>query len=102
MVERTFGWLMHWRRLVWNYGKRIDVSEAMIHIALRSPAYRTLISLSAIPKSSRSLETSGWWQKHDRQSPGQVMTLSATFVAGCGMVHPVKRSIEFRINRCHK
>ncbi|WP_019173794.1 transposase, partial [Pseudaminobacter salicylatoxidans] len=35
-VERTFGWMMHWRRLVRDYEQRVDVSEAMIHIALGS------------------------------------------------------------------
>lgn len=34
VVERTFGWMMRWRRLVRDYEKRIDVSEAMIHIAM--------------------------------------------------------------------
>lgn len=34
VVERTFGWMTRWRRLVRDYEQRIDVSEAMIHIAL--------------------------------------------------------------------
>jgi putative transposase len=34
VVERTFGWMMRWRRLVRDYEARLDVSEAMIHIAL--------------------------------------------------------------------
>ena len=34
VVERTFGWATRWRRLVRDYEERIDVSEAMIHIAL--------------------------------------------------------------------
>jgi transposase len=32
-VERTFGWMIRWRRLVRDYEKRLDVSEAMIHVA---------------------------------------------------------------------
>ena len=36
VVERTFGWLVRWRRLVRDYESRLDVSEAMIHIALGS------------------------------------------------------------------
>ncbi len=36
VVERTFGWMMRWRRLVRDYEQRVDVSEAMIHIALGS------------------------------------------------------------------
>ncbi|MGO4524642.1 IS5/IS1182 family transposase, partial [Microvirga sp. 2MCAF35] len=31
---RTFGWMMRWRRLVRDYEKRIDVSTAMIHVAM--------------------------------------------------------------------
>jgi transposase len=34
VVERTFGWMMRWRRLVRDYEKRIDVSTAMIHVAM--------------------------------------------------------------------
>jgi putative transposase len=31
VVERTFGWMIRWRRLVWDYERRLDVSEAMFH-----------------------------------------------------------------------
>jgi len=34
VVERTFAWMTRWRRLVRDYEKRIDVSKAMIHVAL--------------------------------------------------------------------
>jgi transposase len=33
VVERTFGWMMRWRRLVQDYEERCDVSEAMIGVA---------------------------------------------------------------------
>ena len=36
VVERTFGWMKCWRRLVRDYEARIDVSEAMIHLSLAS------------------------------------------------------------------
>ena len=36
VVERTFGWLIRWRRLVRDFEQRLDVSEAMIHVAMRS------------------------------------------------------------------
>jgi len=36
VVERTFGWMTRWRRLVRDYEARIDVSEAMIHVAMGS------------------------------------------------------------------
>lgn len=42
VVERTFGWMMRWRRLVRDYEQRIDVSEAMIHIALAAILIRRI------------------------------------------------------------
>ncbi|TIM81304.1 MAG: hypothetical protein E5Y50_33960 [Mesorhizobium sp.] len=36
MVERTFGWLIRWRRACATTKPRIDVSEAMIHVAVGS------------------------------------------------------------------
>ena len=34
VVERTFGWMVRWRRLVRDYERDLDVSEAMIHVAM--------------------------------------------------------------------
>ena len=34
VVERTFGWMTRWRRLVRDYEARLDVSEAMVHVAM--------------------------------------------------------------------
>ena len=34
VVERTFGWMTRWRRLVRDYETRLDVSEAMILVAM--------------------------------------------------------------------
>ena len=34
VVERTFGWMIRWRRLVRDYEARIDVSKAMILVAM--------------------------------------------------------------------
>jgi putative transposase len=36
VVERTFAWMTRWRRPVRDYEQRIDVSEAMIHVAMGS------------------------------------------------------------------
>ncbi|HEV7618242.1 MAG TPA: transposase, partial [Burkholderiaceae bacterium] len=36
VVERSFGWMMNWRRLVRDYEQRIDVSEQMIYVAMGS------------------------------------------------------------------
>lgn len=42
VVERTFAWLTRWRRLVRDYEARIDVSEAMNHVALGSILLRRI------------------------------------------------------------
>lgn len=42
VVERTFAWLTRWRRLVRHYEQRLDVSEAMIHVALGSLLLRRI------------------------------------------------------------
>lgn len=42
VVERTFGWMTRWRRLVRDYEQRIDVSKAMIHVALGSLLLRRI------------------------------------------------------------
>jgi putative transposase len=42
VVERTFGWMTGWRRLVRDYEQRVDVSQAMIHIALSSLLIRRI------------------------------------------------------------
>lgn len=42
VVERSFGWMTRWRRLVRDYEERIDVSEAFIHIAMASLLLRRI------------------------------------------------------------
>ncbi|WP_084545162.1 IS5 family transposase [Derxia lacustris] len=42
VVERTFGWMAHWRRLVRDYERRIDTAEAMIQIAISSMLMRRI------------------------------------------------------------
>ena len=42
VVERTFGWLTRYRRLVRDYEARLDVSEAMIYAAMASPIIRRI------------------------------------------------------------
>lgn len=34
VVERSFGWMMQWRRLVRDYERRIDVSTEMTDVAM--------------------------------------------------------------------
>jgi transposase len=36
VVERSFAWLLRWRRLVRDYEQRIDVSQNMMYIAMGS------------------------------------------------------------------
>ncbi len=42
VVERTFGWMIRWRRLARDYQQRIDVSEAMIHVVMGSLLLRRI------------------------------------------------------------
>lgn len=42
VVERTFAWMTRWRRLVRDYEARIDVAEAMTHIAMASLLIRRI------------------------------------------------------------
>jgi transposase len=42
VVERSFGWMMRWRRLGRDYEQRLDVSEAMIHVAMGSLLLRRI------------------------------------------------------------
>jgi transposase len=42
IVERTFGWLTRYRRLVRDYEARIDVSEAFIYLAMTNMTLRRI------------------------------------------------------------
>jgi transposase len=42
VVERTFGWMMSWRRLVRDYEHRVDVSEELIYAAMGSQLLKRL------------------------------------------------------------
>jgi transposase len=42
VVERTFGWMIRWRRLVRDCEARLDVSEAFIHVAMGSLLLRRI------------------------------------------------------------
>jgi transposase len=42
VVERTFAWMTRWRRLVRDYEQRLDVSEAMIRVAMGSLLLRRI------------------------------------------------------------
>lgn len=43
VVERTFGWLTRYRRLVRDYEARLDVSEAMIYAGISSLILRRIV-----------------------------------------------------------
>jgi hypothetical protein len=59
VVERTFGWMTRWKRLIRDYEQRIDVSEAMIHVALGSPMLRRIAPLSMLKRTLRGLRGRG-------------------------------------------
>jgi putative transposase len=42
VVERTFGWLIRWRRVARDFERRLDVSEAMIHVTMGSLLLRCI------------------------------------------------------------
>ena len=42
VVERTFGWMTRWRRLIRDYEERLDVSEAIIGVAMSSLMLRRI------------------------------------------------------------
>ena len=42
VVERTFGWMVRWRRQVRDSEERTDMSEAMIYIAIDSLLLRRI------------------------------------------------------------
>jgi len=42
VVERTFGWIIRWRRLVRDFETRIDVSQGMIQLAMANLLVRRL------------------------------------------------------------
>lgn len=42
VVERTFGWLTRYRRLVRDHEARLDVSEAMIYAAMTNSLIRRI------------------------------------------------------------
>jgi transposase len=42
VAERTFGWMMRWRRLVRDDEKRVDVSGAMVDVAMGSLLLRRI------------------------------------------------------------
>jgi Transposase DDE domain len=54
VVERTFGWMTRWRRLVRDYEKRIDCSEAMFHVALASLLLAELLTNSRFQTDSKA------------------------------------------------
>lgn len=45
VVERTFSWMTRWRRLVRDFEQRLDVSAAMIHVAIGSLLLRRISHL---------------------------------------------------------
>jgi hypothetical protein len=48
VVERTFGWMMRWRRLVPDYEQRIDVSRQMIYDATGSLLLKRLFDTNQL------------------------------------------------------
>jgi len=58
VVERTFGWMTRWRSLVRDYEKRIDVSDAMIHLSMGALLLRRVAHPAPIAILKRALSSS--------------------------------------------
>jgi hypothetical protein len=54
VVERTFGWMTRWRRLVRDYEQRLDVSEAMIHVSHGSLMLRRIAPIGILNRTLSS------------------------------------------------
>jgi hypothetical protein len=50
VVERTFGWITRWRRLVRDRDARRDVSHAMSHVAMGRHLLRRFARQRAVPR----------------------------------------------------
>ena len=55
VVERSFGWMIRWRRIVRDYGARVDVSEAMVPVAMGGNVLRR----TTHPRISKQTLSSG-------------------------------------------
>lgn len=51
VVERPFSWMTRWKRVVRDYEQRLDVSEAMIHVALGSHAPQDCPSVTMLKRT---------------------------------------------------
>ena len=60
VVERTFGWMTRWRRLVRDYEQRLDVSEAMIHVAMGSLLLRRISPLNPFSNGLQGNQASSY------------------------------------------
>ena len=53
VVERTFGWMIRWRRLVRDHEVRLDVSNAMIHLSMGALLLRRIAHTATRSFSNR-------------------------------------------------
>ncbi len=53
VVERTFGWMTRWRRLVRDYERRVAVSQAMIFVAMGAIMRKLVVLANALLHKDR-------------------------------------------------
>jgi hypothetical protein len=74
VVERTFGWMIRWRRLVRDYDRHLIGSEAMIHV----PWGPYCSAGSPIHNSQTVTESFCWTQTHAQKMETRISTASVT------------------------
>lgn len=95
MVERTFGWIMRRRRLVCDYERRYDVSEAMIHISMAT----LLIRRSPLPNDMLMREHFNRYRQGHTLSARILGTL-VTLLDSAAMI-PLRRVLDLRTASHH-
>jgi hypothetical protein len=74
VIERTFVWMIRWRRLLRDYEKRIDVSKAMILVGMGGHASQK--------RPSVTFKTNSEVYEHHVREPNRLKLLSTNVSAG--------------------
>ena len=89
VVERTFGWMTRWRRLVRDYEQRIDVSQAMILVALGGILLRRIAHHRPILKRTLSDPLRNYCYCRGRRRSGRSAAAGSSPARRRGLPTPV-------------